>query len=87
MSGMKKKCSGIRGKDIIIGGDGLAVFGDKIKPVYPQAIFLEKDFWYPQPQTVIALARRFIEAGKTTDAFRLEPIYLYPQDCQVRGRK
>jgi tRNA threonylcarbamoyladenosine biosynthesis protein TsaB len=84
MSVMKKKCSGIKEKDIIIGGDGLAVFGDKIKPIYPQAIFLEKEFWYPQPQTVIALAQRQIEAGKTTDAFRLEPIYLYPLDCQVR---
>jgi tRNA threonylcarbamoyladenosine biosynthesis protein TsaB len=87
MSVMKKKFNGNREKDIIIGGDGSGVFADRIKSVYPQAILLEKDLWYPQPQTVIALAQRFIEAGKTTDAFRLEPIYLYPLDCQVRQHR
>jgi tRNA threonylcarbamoyladenosine biosynthesis protein TsaB len=85
MSAMKKKCSGIRGKDIIICGDGLAVFADRIRPAYPHAIFLEKEMWYPQPRSLIALARRLIDERKTMDAFKLEPIYLYPQDCQVRG--
>jgi len=83
----KKKFSTGKGKEIIIVGDGIIQYGDAIKSVLPEAVFLDKDLWYPQPQPLISSALRSITAGKLTDPFVVEPIYLYPQDCQVRGKK
>jgi tRNA threonylcarbamoyladenosine biosynthesis protein TsaB len=84
---MKKIKSAHKGKRVIIGGDGLNLCADKIKAVFPGATLLEKEFWHPQPQTLISLSLRQIPAKKTTNAFELEPIYLYPQECQIKTAK
>ncbi|MFA5099897.1 MAG: tRNA (adenosine(37)-N6)-threonylcarbamoyltransferase complex dimerization subunit type 1 TsaB [Candidatus Omnitrophota bacterium] len=84
ISGLSKIKSAHKGKRIIIGGDGLNVCADRIKAAFPEAALLEKDFWYPQSQTLISLSLRQIHARKLTNAFELEPIYLYPQECQIK---
>jgi hypothetical protein len=50
----------------------------------PDAKLLEKDFWYPQAKSIIELALKAIKSKKLVNAFNLEPIYLYPKECQIR---
>jgi tRNA threonylcarbamoyladenosine biosynthesis protein TsaB len=81
---LKKIKSAHSKKSIIIGGDGLNVCLHRVKASFPGAILLEKGLWYPQPQPLISLALRSIDARRQIHPFKLEPIYLYPQECQIR---
>jgi tRNA threonylcarbamoyladenosine biosynthesis protein TsaB len=67
-------------------GDGLGVCEKELRRVSKKAILLEKDFWYPQPISIIELAQERIKEGKISNAFKLKPIYLYPKECQVRPK-
>jgi tRNA threonylcarbamoyladenosine biosynthesis protein TsaB len=87
ISRLKKIKSARKEKRIIMTGDGLTLYADRIKAVFPGIMFIEKDFWYPQPQTLISLSLRQMRARKTMSAFELEPIYLYPQECQIKTVK
>lgn len=82
-----KKHSDKDGKSAIITGDGLGPLGDVIKRCLPSAARADKEFWYPGPRALLALARAAASGKKVCDAFRLEPIYLYPQECQVKARR
>ena len=87
ISGLKKIKSVHKEKKIMITGDGLTACADRIKAMLPGTILLEKDCWYPQPQSLISLSVCQIHARKITNAFGLEPIYLYPQECQIKTIK
>lgn len=67
-------------KDAIFLGDGISIYKDKIG----RGIFLEEKYWYPKAGNLIKLALPKIKRTKKCDLAKLEPIYLYPKDCQVK---
>ncbi|MDP8230669.1 MAG: tRNA (adenosine(37)-N6)-threonylcarbamoyltransferase complex dimerization subunit type 1 TsaB [Candidatus Gorgyraea atricola] len=67
-------------KDAIFLGDGISIYKDKIG----RGIFLEEKYWYPKAGNLIKLALPKIKRTKKCNLAKLEPIYLYPKDCQVK---
>ena len=76
-----------RRTSVVFLGDGLRVYQEKLKRKLGNSIFLKEDVWYPEAQKLIELAGELIDKGKTSDAKRLKPIYLYPKECQIRNPK
>jgi tRNA threonylcarbamoyladenosine biosynthesis protein TsaB len=69
----------------VILGDAIELYRDRILSKVKGAVILDRDFWYPKPHNIIRLALENIGAGKKNlnNAFDLEPIYLYPKECQI----
>lgn len=80
----KKIKKSSRGKKVLFLGDGCGLFKLDILMGVTGSQILDKDYWYPRPDNLIRLALERIENGSVDDVFRIQPIYLYPQDCQVR---
>lgn len=76
-----KKHAGSR-KECILVGDGIPLVA--AGSIALRAERSDKDFWYPQPQHLSACVRQKIAAGRCADAKTIEPLYLYPAECQVR---
>lgn len=66
-------------------GDGIKIFRDKIiNKLHKKAVFSKEKQSFPQAKNLVPLAvKRFIN-GKFDNINTLVPLYLYPQDCQVR---
>ena len=71
-------------KTSVILGDGVAAYGSLFARTLPAVGLMEKDYWYPEPQHLITRARVQIAEGKVSTAYRMEPLYLYPKECQIR---
>jgi tRNA threonylcarbamoyl adenosine modification protein YeaZ len=65
-------------------GDGLKLHKEKLLTAVNKSNILDKDFWYPQGRNLIELAKERIKAKEINTAFEIEPIYLYPKECQIR---
>ncbi len=72
---LRKKC--------ILVGDGIPVL-QQLGMSFPSGMCADKDHWYPQPQQLLACVRSQIASGAGVDAKTIEPLYLYPPECQVR---
>jgi len=73
-----------RSKDkLLFLGDGLLYYKEKIKNSIEAADFLDRDHWLIQGRNIIALAKENIKSGKLKTAFSVNPVYLYPKECQV----
>ena len=72
-------------KDCILLGDAVNKYRDVISSRLPRAIVLDKDCWYPQGHNAIALASEKIRQRKVKSAFTIEPMYLYPKECQIKA--
>ncbi|PIP19272.1 MAG: tRNA (adenosine(37)-N6)-threonylcarbamoyltransferase complex dimerization subunit type 1 TsaB [Candidatus Omnitrophica bacterium CG08_land_8_20_14_0_20_41_16] len=48
--------------------------------------FLDKDCWYPKAHNIITLALDKIRQGRADKNFKINPIYLYPKECQISRR-
>lgn len=46
--------------------------------------FVDERQWFPQAKYMLAYARERLERGDGDDINKLLPLYLYPEDCQVR---
>lgn len=68
----------------IILGDAIGVYKEKFLSNIRGVSILDKDYWYPKPHAIIKLALDKITSGKTTDTFKVKPIYLYPKECQIK---
>lgn len=77
----KKYCT--PSKKCILVGDGIPVL-QHLGVSVPSGMCADKDHWYPQPQQLLACVRAQIAAGAAVDAKTIEPLYLYPPECQVR---
>ena len=49
-----------------------------------EAFFAEEVKWLPQAKAMVPLALKNLAAGKLADINKMIPLYLYPDDCQVR---
>lgn len=72
------------GKNSIILGDAISLYGDSFVKNIKGAQILDKDYWYPKAHNLIALTLEKIKAKKFKDAFNIKPIYLYPKECQIK---
>jgi tRNA threonylcarbamoyladenosine biosynthesis protein TsaB len=79
-------------------GDALRLYRKDIEGAYQKyaagkkspckCLFADEKWWYPQSRQMAALAYERFQDKKYDDAAGLQPMYLYPQDCQVsKGKK
>lgn len=71
-------------KDSIILGDAVSLYKEDILRYIKGVIILDKDYWYPKGHNIIALALERIKEKKFSKSFDIQPIYLYPKECQIR---
>jgi tRNA threonylcarbamoyladenosine biosynthesis protein TsaB len=80
---IEKLMKNIKGEAVFL-GDGLSLYRDKIKSLNREAIFLEEKCWYPAAGNLIKLGLSKIGKAKKPNLAKLVPLYLYPEDCQVK---
>ena len=73
-------------KDSVMLGDGLNICSQECSAGLKAVKFLDKDHWRLEGRHLIALAKASIQDKKYGDAFNLEPLYLYPKECQIRQK-
>ena len=67
-------------------GDGAGLYREQIiQRLGDKALFATEDLWLPRAATLGRLGSARFLRGEQDDASRLVPLYLYPQDCSVRG--
>lgn len=71
----------------IILGDALGLYKQEILKTIKGVKTLDRDYWYPKPRNIIALALERIKDKKFNTAFDIKPIYIYPKECQIRKCK
>ncbi|MCX5692926.1 MAG: tRNA (adenosine(37)-N6)-threonylcarbamoyltransferase complex dimerization subunit type 1 TsaB [Candidatus Omnitrophica bacterium] len=65
-------------------GDGVSLYRNDILSINKKAIFLEEKYWYPGAGNLIKLGFSRVKKAKKTNMNKLTPLYLYPEDCQVK---
>ncbi|MBU0548412.1 MAG: tRNA (adenosine(37)-N6)-threonylcarbamoyltransferase complex dimerization subunit type 1 TsaB [Candidatus Omnitrophica bacterium] len=70
----------------IILGDAAALYSDKMLSLIKGATILHKDYWFPKAHNLIQLALAKIKARQFSSAQTVKPIYLYPQECQIKTK-
>ncbi len=70
----------------VIFGDALILCREDIIKNSGKAYFLDRDCWYPKAHNIITLALNRIEQGRAYKNFKINPVYLYPKECQIRRR-
>lgn len=68
----------------IILGDAVSLYKEELARFIKGLSFLDKDYWYPKARNIIALAQERIRDKKFSRSFDINPIYLYPKECQIR---
>ncbi|MDD5611297.1 MAG: tRNA (adenosine(37)-N6)-threonylcarbamoyltransferase complex dimerization subunit type 1 TsaB, partial [Candidatus Omnitrophica bacterium] len=75
------------GEKTIFLGDGLKLYQDLIfKKLGKNAIFLDEKLWYPKAGNILDLAQGSVRKKKLSNALKVEPLYLYPKECQIKKR-
>jgi len=70
----------------IVIGDAAVLYGDKIPVRIKGASILDKDYWFPKAYNLIKLALAKIKSRQFSSAQTIKPIYLYPQECQIKTK-
>jgi tRNA threonylcarbamoyladenosine biosynthesis protein TsaB len=65
-------------------GDAVSLYKERILKSAKKVKLLDKDYWYPCGGNIVILAQEKIKKNKVNNAFNIKPIYLYPQECQVK---
>jgi tRNA threonylcarbamoyladenosine biosynthesis protein TsaB len=73
-------------KNALILGDAALLYRDKMLARIKGASILEEDYWFPKAHNLIELALVRIKARQFNSALDIKPIYLYPQECQIKTR-
>lgn len=82
--GEKELLKKIKAKSILL-GDALKLYKEDFSREIKGALILDRDYWYPRPHNIIALALGRIRRKKFSDPFEVKPIYLYPKECQIKS--
>lgn len=69
----------------IIFGDAVNLYKERILKNVKGVTILDKDYWYPNGHNLIYSALEQLKRKKISNAFDIEPIYLYPKECQIKG--
>ena len=70
----------------IVLGDAVELYRDKIHARIKGATTLDKDYWFPNAHNLIKLALARIKSRQFSSAHSIKPIYLYPQECQIKTK-
>jgi len=81
---VKNKIPFKKGNNIIILGDAVDLYKEKLSRNLKGVKILDKDYWYPQGRNMIELVKDKVTSKKLNTAFEIKPIYLYPKECQIR---
>jgi tRNA threonylcarbamoyladenosine biosynthesis protein TsaB len=81
---IKKKIALKKGNNIIILGDAVNLYKEKLLAKLEGVKILDKDHWYPQARNIIELVKEKIAKRDLSDSFKIKAIYLYPKECQIR---
>lgn len=81
---IKNKLGISQKNNMFVFGDAVSLYKEAIAKNIPRIEFLEKDHWYPVPFNLIKLGKKKVEDEDFEDAFKVQPIYLYPKECQIR---
>jgi len=73
--------------DSLILGDASGIYKESILKNIKGAQVLDKDYWFPKGHNIILKALERISEKSKDDLFTIEPIYLYPKECQIRKGK
>jgi len=65
-------------------GDAVSLYKENILRNIKGVKILDRDYWYPKARNIIELALERIREKRFSNAFNLEPIYLYPKECQIK---
>jgi len=71
----------------VILGDAAQLHKQTLLSQVKGVTILDKDYWYPKAHNLVKLALEKIRAKKKTSPLAIEPIYLYPKECQIRQVK
>lgn len=80
---VKELCRLVKTKAVFL-GSGALLYRQEITKSVRQARILDRDYNHLRPHNIINLALEKIRAKSAQDTFTVQPIYLYPQDCQVK---
>jgi len=82
----------VNGRTLFV-GDALGLYRKDIAEAYQKysttkssackCLFADEKWWFPQSKVMAVLAYERFRNKKYDDAANLQPLYLYPQDCQV----
>jgi len=67
-------------------GDASPLYRDQMLSRIKGVTMLDKDYWFPKPRNLINLTLAKIRAKRVSSAEEIKPIYLYPQECQIKKR-
>ncbi len=71
--------------EVVFVGDGISLYRPEITKAFGiRARLSEEKSWVPQARQLARLARERFEGGEADDGMSLVPMYLYPEDCQVK---
>ena len=74
-------------KNTLFIGDGIQLFKEEIeKRAKTKVSFAGKKYWYPRASNLALLAQERFEQKQFDNAETIIPLYLYPDDCQVKRR-
>lgn len=68
----------------IILGDAINLFKAEIKALQKKILILDEDYWKLSGSKIIDLTLKQISKKKINNTFDIKPIYLYPDDCQIK---
>jgi len=68
----------------VVLGDALALYANEFSRGLRGVMLLDKDYWAPAGRGIIARALVLLKEKKAADAFNLNPLYLYPKECQIK---
>ena len=74
--------------DVRFAGDGLGLYEEDIRQWAQrrgkkQTLFAPEKYWAPQAANLILPGLERLRQGRTDNIDKLEPLYLYPKECQV----
>jgi len=69
---------------VVLLGDALNLYKDDILRKNQGVFVLDKDQWYPKAHNIIKLVLERIKEKKLEDPLEVNPIYVYPKECQVK---
>jgi tRNA threonylcarbamoyl adenosine modification protein YeaZ len=68
-------------------GDATALYKEDMLKRIRSVNLMDSSRWYPACDKLITLALEKIKNRKLEDAFSINPIYLYPKECQIKKVK
>lgn len=70
----------------VILGDAATLYQDQLKARMKDVLILDKDYSNPKAHNLMELALLKIKTKQFSSALTVKPIYLYPQECQIKTK-